>query len=228
MPVPSLIISRDNSSSDVTMPTFVDPTKEVNMGLWCLFAGASVFLGLRIWVKFTRLHGLWYDDYILVASWVVLLVNDILICWEYANGYVSQTGEWNRHMHIIINVTSCGTLIGQAWSKTAFGVTLLRISNKWQSYVLWFCIATMNIFMIIKCILQWAKVCNGTGDYQASYRLNFCIHTKFRNGVKEGGQVYNVIMDFVFALFPWMIAWKLNMRRNEKIALSATLSLGAM
>lgn len=35
-------------------------------------------------------------------------------------------------------------------------------------------------------------------------------------------------MDFVFALFPWIIAWKLNMRRNEKIALSATLSLGAM
>jgi hypothetical protein len=70
MPVPSLVISRDNSSSDVTMLTFVDPTKEVNVGLWCLFGGASVFLGLRIWVKFTRLQGLWYDDYILVASWV--------------------------------------------------------------------------------------------------------------------------------------------------------------
>lgn len=54
------------------MLTFVDPTKEVNVGLWCLFGGASVFLGLRIWVKFTRLQGLWYDDYILVASWVWL------------------------------------------------------------------------------------------------------------------------------------------------------------
>lgn len=52
------------------MLTFVDPTKEVNAGLWCLFGGATVFLGLRIWVKFTRLQGLWYDDYILVASWV--------------------------------------------------------------------------------------------------------------------------------------------------------------
>jgi hypothetical protein len=119
---------------------------------------------------------------------MVLLVNDILICWEYSNGYVSQTGEWDRHMHIIINITSCGTLIGQAWSKTAFGVTLLRISNTWQKYVLWFCIATTNIFMILKCILQWAKVCDGADDYQASYRLNFCIYNKFRNGVKEGGQ----------------------------------------
>lgn len=91
-------------------------------------------------------------------------------------------------MHIVINITSCGTLIGQAWSKTAFGVTLLRISNKWQSYVLWFCIATMNIFMILKCVLQWAKVCDSGGDYQASYRLNFCIYKNFRNSVKEGGQ----------------------------------------
>lgn len=68
MPVLSLVISRDNT--DDTMLTFVDPTKEVNVGLWCLFGGATVFLGLRLWVKFTRLQGFWYDDYILVASWV--------------------------------------------------------------------------------------------------------------------------------------------------------------
>lgn len=50
--------------------SFVNPYKEMNAGLWSLFAGATVFLGLRVWVKITRRHGLWYDDYILLVSWV--------------------------------------------------------------------------------------------------------------------------------------------------------------
>jgi uncharacterized membrane protein len=40
--------------------------------------------------------------------------------------------------------------------------------------------------------------------------------------------VYNIIMDFVFALFPWIITWKLDMRKMEKVALCATMSLGML
>lgn len=50
--------------------TFVNPFVPMNIGLWALFAGATVFLVLRLWCKVTRRHGLWYDDYILVVSWV--------------------------------------------------------------------------------------------------------------------------------------------------------------
>lgn len=49
---------------------FVSPYKELNVGLWSLFIGATVFLALRLWVKVTRRHGLWYDDHILIVSWV--------------------------------------------------------------------------------------------------------------------------------------------------------------
>lgn len=49
---------------------FINPEKELNAGLWSLFAGATAFLVARIWVKVTRRHGLWYDDYILLISWV--------------------------------------------------------------------------------------------------------------------------------------------------------------
>lgn len=49
---------------------FVNPYTELNAGLWSLFAGATVLLALRLWVKVTRRHGLWYDDYVLILSWV--------------------------------------------------------------------------------------------------------------------------------------------------------------
>lgn len=49
---------------------YYDPSAQIYAGLWTLFAGASVFLGLRLWCKLTRRHGLWYDDHILIAGYV--------------------------------------------------------------------------------------------------------------------------------------------------------------
>lgn len=49
---------------------YVSPEKVVDIGLWVLFAGAATFVSLRIWSKFLRRHGLWYDDYVLILSLV--------------------------------------------------------------------------------------------------------------------------------------------------------------
>ncbi|KAH7007309.1 hypothetical protein EDB80DRAFT_613974 [Ilyonectria destructans] len=216
-----------DEDDDVPVHGYVNPYTELNIGLWTLFAGATVLLFLRLYVKVTRRHGLWYDDYILSFSWMLLLANNALIIHEFATGYVlkDSTESWDDRMHILINISSCGTLIGQALTKTAFAVTLIRISNQWQQYVLWFCILSMNLYMVVKVVFQWAKVCD-KDSYDVWYRLNFCIGWKFRDSFKEGGNVYNVIMDFVFATFPWLITRGLEMRRVEKIGLCATMSLG--
>lgn len=212
---------------DEPVHVFVNPYKELNIGLWSLFAGASLFLGLRIFVKLKWRYGLWYDDYMLILCWGLLIANNALIVHEFATGYVlpDSSHSWDDRMRILINITSCGTLINQAWTKTAFGATLLRISNRWQGAVIWFCIVTMNVWMIAKVILQWAKLC-GRDDYQQSYRLDFCVTTKFRDDFKEGGNVWNIIMDFVFATFPWILTYGVDMRRVEKIGLCVTMSLG--
>lgn len=157
----------------------------------------------------------------------MLLANDSLIVHEFATGYVlpDSSHEWDQHMRLLITISSCGTLIGQAWTKTAFGVTLIRMSNEWQRWILWFCIVTMNAYMIIKVVLQWAKVC-GDEDYYVSWRLDVCLEEQPREDLKEGGNVYNIIMDFVFAAFPWLITRSLKINRMEKIGLCATMSLG--
>lgn len=45
---------------------------QVNYAIWALTAAAATFLGLRVYCKFLRRRGLWWDDYILIASWVSL------------------------------------------------------------------------------------------------------------------------------------------------------------
>lgn len=61
--------------TDGAVRDYIDPTVQLNVGLWTLFAGATVFLALRIWIKITRRHGLWYDDHILLISWVSSLLS---------------------------------------------------------------------------------------------------------------------------------------------------------
>ncbi|KAH7380436.1 hypothetical protein DE146DRAFT_624766 [Phaeosphaeria sp. MPI-PUGE-AT-0046c] len=206
---------------------YVDPSVQLNTGLWTLFAGATIFLALRVWIKITRRHGLWYDDYILLISWCILAINNSLISLEFATGYVTDT--WDDRMHILITITSCGTLINQALTKTAFAVTLLKLTKNWThsgyKWALWFCIVSMNVYMIAKIFVQWGKIC-GKKSYDVYYRLDFCVNSKFRDDFKEGGNVYNIIMDFILATFPWILTWKLDMRKAEKVGLCITMSLG--
>ncbi|KAH7021215.1 uncharacterized protein B0I36DRAFT_252528 [Microdochium trichocladiopsis] len=222
------IFARADDDDDV-VHDFVSPWVELNIGLWALFAATTIFLASRIWIKVTRRYGLWYDDYILVVSWIVLVVTDSLIVHQFATGYILENSaqKWDDRMHILINVTSCGTLIGQSLTKTAFAVTLLRLSKTWQRHLLWFCIVTMNSYMVVKVILQWAKVC-GSKSTDVYYRFDLCLDKNFRDDFKAGGNIYNIVMDFVFATFPWFLIRGVDMRRFEKIGLCAVMSLGML
>lgn len=60
----------DEDSNNEPIYVYVDPYVEMNLGLWFLFAGATVFLALRLYFKLTRRHQLWWDDGILLLSWV--------------------------------------------------------------------------------------------------------------------------------------------------------------
>lgn len=42
----------------------------MNASLWTCVAFASIFLGLRLFAKFWKHRGLWWDDYFLIGAWV--------------------------------------------------------------------------------------------------------------------------------------------------------------
>lgn len=49
---------------------YVNPHAQLYTGIWTLYTGATAFLVTRLWVKLTRKHGLWWDDYVLLFAWV--------------------------------------------------------------------------------------------------------------------------------------------------------------
>jgi hypothetical protein len=57
--------------------SYVNPEVPLNLGLWFLYAGATVFLALRVWIKVTRRHGLWWDDWLLLVTWVCMAITEL-------------------------------------------------------------------------------------------------------------------------------------------------------
>lgn len=43
---------------------------QLNFTVWFLTALSALFLALRVYCKFFRHRGLWWDDYVLILAWV--------------------------------------------------------------------------------------------------------------------------------------------------------------
>lgn len=49
------------------------------------------------------------------------------------------------------------TILGTAWSKTSFGITLLRISGGWARWLVWFLIASVNLVLGASAVVLWVQ-----------------------------------------------------------------------
>lgn len=82
--------------------------------------------------------------------------------------------------------------------------------------------------MVLKVFMNWAKYCD-MPSYQNYWRMQgFCLEYDVVSKTKAAGNIWNIIMDFVLALFPWLVIWKLNISKWEKIGLCGTMSLGVV
>lgn len=63
-----------NTTNDVgvfvNLATTTDFGPQINVTIWFLTALSASFLALRVYCKFLRHRGLWWDDYLLILSWV--------------------------------------------------------------------------------------------------------------------------------------------------------------
>ena len=67
---PSNRTSASAGSSPFKVTQMEDYGPQVNFTIWLLTALSAAFLALRVYCKFLRHRGLWWDDHILIASWV--------------------------------------------------------------------------------------------------------------------------------------------------------------
>ncbi|KAF3760941.1 hypothetical protein M406DRAFT_220816, partial [Cryphonectria parasitica EP155] len=199
--------------------------------VWPLVTVAACFLAARVSIKRRSRKGLWWDDVLLIASWVmlVLFASATTYCVHIGLGsHSGAAGIQQRPMQLWTIIATVFAVLGAAWSKTSFALTLLRITKASQGRTLywsiWAIVATMNAVLFFNAII-WFIYCKPAAGARDADLHAQCWERGVVVRYTEFAAAYSAAMDFVLAV-PWVIFMKLRMRLKEKLGVVVCMSLG--
>lgn len=227
--------STDTGDRGVARSSIGAAAPEILGLVWTMTAVAAAFLGLRVMVKLRSRKGLWWDDHLLVASWLMLTLFAIstTLCTRAGLGsHVRDADIQQTPLQLGVNVATVFSVLGAAWSKTSFALTLLRITRDGAHHRvvylgIWAVIVTMNLVLTFNAILQFiwcvpaARAWDPTVDGKCWSRNAVVAYTQF-------AAYYSASMDFALALVPWKLLIGLRMKLKEKVGVLTCMSLGIL
>ncbi|KAJ5946083.1 hypothetical protein N7454_002922 [Penicillium verhagenii] len=201
---------------------------------WVLIVVPGVFVALRIYCKIFLAKGFGWDDVVCVFSWLLQLIYTALI----TRG--TQMGVLGRHVEVIedqdmiphgLKLVYIGFVIiifGCVFAKSSFIITLLRIVTRtWQKAILWFIMISMNTVMWLCGICYLAQCTPTAALWDTEIRATAkCWPTDVFENIGITAGAYSGCMDLVLAFFPWIILWKIQMKKRDKFGIMIAMSLG--
>lgn len=201
----------------------------MNAVVWLLVGLSGLFLGLRIYCKFMKSRGLWWDDYLLIASWLSLVLDGIMVSIQVTLGFGRHVFDVDpSHFPLIQiygNVAFSAAVLATVWSKTSFGITLLRITEGKMKPVIWFILVSMNTAMHLHALFPWIQ-CSPISKGWFRDIPGTCWSPEVSVIYGVFASTYSGSVDIVLALLPWSIVWNLQMRKKEKVGVAVAMSMG--
>ncbi|KAK3681769.1 hypothetical protein B0T22DRAFT_445374 [Podospora appendiculata] len=207
-----------------------DQGQRILVTIWILTGLSGLFLLVRLFCKLMTKRLLWWDDHVLALSWIMLLTSVILVTISVSQGlgkHVSAVPVENlASMGLIGNLTGTFSILAAVWSKTSFALTLLRLmQSRRMKTLLWAIVASVNVAMGLNALFMWIR-CAPAAKTWNPHVPGTCwapeVYPRF--GMFAAG--YSAAMDFVLALLPWTVIWKLQMKRKEKFGIAIAMSMG--
>ncbi|KAK4447208.1 hypothetical protein QBC34DRAFT_496314 [Podospora aff. communis PSN243] len=199
---------------------------------WSLMAFASLFLAARLYVKLTFKRGLWWDDWILIGGWIAvtttctlttILVHDFGLGHHSYDLIILDT----RRFFLILDSRATTTLTAVSLTKTAFAVSLLRLTTQKTKAFVWFLIITLNITMCVSAMIPWiqCKPLNARWDPDVKGE---CWDNKVGTKIWIATGAQSSLYDFVLAALPWTFLYSITLRTREKVGVLVAMSMGAV
>ncbi|KAH6847225.1 hypothetical protein B0I37DRAFT_308884 [Chaetomium sp. MPI-CAGE-AT-0009] len=211
------------------LPASTNLGPQINLVIWFLTALSSAFLALRVYCKFLRHRGLWWDDYLLIASWVALVADCAFIsaCVSLGFGRPFRQFDFNNLDVFLLysNLAGSFSILAALWSKTSFAVTVLRISSGWTKAFVWSIIITVNACLAVAIVITWAQ-CTPIVKVWRPVLEGVCWPKEIQIRYNIFTAVYSGAMDIVLAVVPSKIIWTLTMNRKEKVGVMVAMSMG--
>ncbi|KAI6599137.1 hypothetical protein MCOR12_005109 [Pyricularia oryzae] len=202
---------------------------QVNYAIWMMTALSAVFLALRVYCKFLRHKGLWWDDHVLIISWISLVAQTALISFNVSIGYGQHIWDFNpkdlQTFLLMSNSSGFFSILAAMLSKTSFAITVLRISEGWTRRFVWFIIITINATLGFAALATYVQ-CTPTEKLWRPMLQGTCWPKEFIIDYNIFTAAYSGAMDIVLALLPWRIIWKLTINKKEKLGVMVAMSMG--
>jgi hypothetical protein len=113
-------------------------------------------------------------------------------------------------------------VLGIAWSRTSFGITLLWLTHgRLQRFVVAVFIA-MNVARVF--VIVWVK-CDPVEKIWRRMVPGTCWNLRVSNGYAFFKGVFPGLRGLFFALLPWHLLWGLRMRKKEKLGVAVAMSM---
>ncbi|CAJ2508252.1 Uu.00g094380.m01.CDS01 [Anthostomella pinea] len=202
--------------------------------LWPITFICAVFLGLRLYTKLRFRGRLWWDDYILLFSWICLLIEVSMIQRAISFGFgmhmVDLAATKSRsdiiRFAIYVRIGLSFAILSINFSRVSFAVTMLMLTTGWWKSFVWLAIISLIMMMIPALVLPWAycQPLEKAFDHSVPGTCVFSTSVNVSYGTFEAG--LSAFFDFALAMLPWKVIWGLQMLRAEKIGLGMAMSLG--
>lgn len=200
---------------------------------WALTGLSSLFLSLRLYVKSTAHRKFYWDDFLLAASWLMLVAFSVTATNGTRYGLGLHQADKERafndpsNLRLMVVIATVFSVLGAAWSKTSVAVTLLRLTSGTLHYGIWLVVVSMNVVLTFNAILQflWCQPASvawssGTGRGGTCWSRNVIVSYSI------AAAAYSAAMDILLAIVPWFVIMGLNMQMKEKIGAAVCMSLG--
>ncbi len=138
--------------------------------------------------------------------------------------------EFGNFSKLVLPLLVRGTfaITSVSWSKTAFAITLLRLTDGWTKRFVWFIIASMNIVFFLSALFPWVSCTPLHAAWTFSVQDKKCWDQNVSFHMNLFSGAYSAAMDFVLALLPWTFLRTLQMKKKEKIGASIAMGMGTL
>jgi len=201
-------------------------------GHWGLLGAAGAFLALRLYAKATFKKGFWWDDWLLIASWCVcvgtctlttLLVREFGLGKHTYDIAILDTSRWI----LILDSRATCAITALSWTKTAFAVSLLRLTmDKTRAFV-WFIIITTNIALGFSAMVPWIQ-CQPVAKRWHWELEGRCWPAGVGIKIWIATGAMSSLYDFILAVLPWTFLYSLTLRKKEKWGILVAMSMGVV
>ncbi|KAI1129488.1 hypothetical protein F5Y10DRAFT_238370 [Nemania abortiva] len=200
--------------------------------MWTLTAITLGFLLLRLYTRLVMTRAFSNDDHVFILAFVFLLVMTSIYTKAATLGLGQSNADIGNEDTIVAAtlweaIGQTFTILGTAIAKWSLGLFLLRlVTVRWQKLVIWTAMSVVTASSISVVFVFWFS-CRPFA-YLWDHRIpgGHCpIDLVPASTILN---VLTILVDVLFAVLPWFFIWGLQMNKQEKVVILASMSLGVL